>query len=356
VTREAQGGQAGVVRIAQAPGRVTLIGDHTDYNRGLSLAMAIDLATEATFTPRPGSFLIGLASDQFPEPWEIPLESPAGSAAPSPPQAVLAASLVSLARPASGGAVRVTSTVPVGAGLSSSAAFSVALVLALGFDGDDLAMATLCQQAEAAAGSHVGLLDPLAIMGARAGHALSIDFATLESHPVAVPEGASFVVVHSGVSREIGTSPYATRRAECEMAANHIGRPLGRCELGDLSALKDPVLRRRARHVITECARVREVERLLARGDLIGAGAVMTEGHRSLVNDFKVSTPEMDELVDHLRGLPGVLGARLSGGGFGGCAIALCELGSPALDPAVHAPLRAWPVHPSAGAQVRTSG
>jgi galactokinase len=337
-----------VVRIAQAPGRVTLIGDHTDYNQGLSLAMAIDLATEAAFAPKPGSFLIGLASDQFPEPWEIPL----GDAAPSSPQAVLAAALVSRARPTSGGAVRVTSTVPVGAGLSSSAAFSVAFLLALGFDGDALTVATLCQQAEAAAGSHVGLLDPLAIMGARAGHALLIDFATLESHPVALPEGAAFVVVHSGASREIGTSPYATRRAECDTAANQIGRPLGLCELGDLSALQSPVLRRRARHVITECARVREVEGLLARGDLARVGAVMTEGHRSLANDFKVSTPEMDKLVDRLQGLPGVLGVRMTGGGFGGCALALCEAGSRALNPALHAPQRAWAVHPAGGARV----
>ena len=168
--------------IARAPGRVTLIGDHTDYNQGLSLPMAIDLATEATFTPKAGSFLIGVASDQYPEPWEIPL----GGTAPDPPQAALAAALVALAHPSSGGALRVTSTLPVGAGLSSSAAFSVAVLLALGgredmAAEDTLSLARLCQSAEDAAGSRVGLLDPLAILRAQQGHALAIDFARLES-------------------------------------------------------------------------------------------------------------------------------------------------------------------------------
>ncbi len=116
------------------------------------------------------------------------------------------------------------------------------------------------------------------------------------------------------------------------------------------SALVDPVLRRRARHVVTECARVREAERLLGRGNLTALGAVMTEGHRSLAIDYRVSVPAVDQLVEHLLAQPGVLGARMSGGGFGGCVIALCHPDSPALDPAAHAPRRAWRVSPAAGA------
>jgi galactokinase len=227
--------------------------------------------------------------------------------------------------------------------------------MALGQQGDHLTLARACQSAEETAGSRVGLLDPLAILGAQAGHALSIDFATLESHQVAIPEGAAFVLVHSGVSRELASSLYADRRAECESAANHIGKPLGLCQLGDLSALPGSVLRRRGRHVITECARVREVERLLARNNLAAVGAIMTEGHRSLADDFRVSVPALDELVDRLVRAPGVYGARMSGGGFGGCVIALCEPDSPALDPEAYAPQQAWRVAPAAGAEVRTA-
>jgi galactokinase len=326
---------------------VTILGDHTDYNAGLSLPMAIELATDIAFTPKPGSFLVGIDSDQFPG---RPIEIMPGDTVPVPADAALAAGLLRLQPPPSGGAVRVTSTIPVGAGLSSSAAFSVALLLALGHDPAPLALARACQEAERSAGVHVGLLDPLVIAGAEAGHALRIDFDTLETRQVAVPESAAFVLVHSEAPRLLTSTPYADRRAECERAAHIVGRPLGLCTLGDLSALDSPVLRRRARHVITECARVREAERLLTRGNLSGLGAVMTEGHRSLADDYRISVPAVDGLVEHLLGQPGVLGARMVGGGFGGCVLALCDPDSPALDPEAHAPRRSWRVSPVAGA------
>lgn len=281
LTRPAGGGQAGPARVklgdvptARAPGRVTLIGDHTDYNGGLSLPMAIQLETEVSSTPKPGSFFMGIESDQFPD---QPLELAVGddddgggrNGGAVPEHGRLAAGLLRLVRPPAGGSIKVKSTLPVGAGLSSSAAFAVALLLALGHRDEPLALARTCQEAERLAGAHVGLLDPLAIAGAQEGHALRIDFHTLETRQVRIPDDAAFVIVHSEAPRLLVDSPYATRRAECERAAQMLGRPLGLCTLGDLSELSDPVLRRRARHVVTECARVREAERALARGNLV---------------------------------------------------------------------------------------
>jgi galactokinase len=339
---------------ARAPGRVTVIGDHTDYNGGLSLPIAIDLATVVMYTAKPGSFLVGIESDQFPdEPLEIALDADGTVAwGVDAAHSHLASALLRVQRPPAGGAVRVTSTLPVGAGLSSSAAFSVALLLALGHRDDPLELAHTCQEAERLAGSHVGLLDPLAIAGAQEGHALHIDFHSLETYQVKIPDEAAFVIVHSESPRLLVDSPYATRRAECERATHELGRPLGLCTLGDLSELRDPVLRRRARHVVTECARVKDAERALAGGNLGALGEIMSEGHRSLARDYRVSVPAVDELVEDLLTQPGVLGARMAGGGFGGCVIALCMGDSPALDPMTHSPRRAWRISPAGRAEL----
>jgi galactokinase len=338
---------------ARAPGRVNLMGDHTDYNGGVALPMAIDLYTEVTFT-RNDSGRILLFSAIDPRPASFPIDvslDPRSLIDISPPWARLAAAMAALVRPASGGVGRISSTVPTGAGLSSSAALAVALALVFGAEGSPLTFAQLCQRSEAAAGSSVGLMDPLVSAGGRAGHALLIDFSKMTVDPVALPAGAEIVVVHSGQPRALGHTPYAARRAECEAAALELGGPLGLAEAADITGLLDPVLRRRTRHVVTECARVREFAGALRHDDLAGAGRLMVESHRSLAADFEVSTPALDELVDNLVHTPGVFGARLTGGGFGGCVVALTAPG--ALDVAAH-PGRAWRVQASGGASLRT--
>ena len=265
--------------------------------------MAIELATEVTFTPKPGSFLFGIDSDQFPG---RPVEIMLGDTAPVPrrgrPGGRTPAPAASAERRGGPGHQHL----PVGAGLSSSAAFSVALLLALGHDPDPLALARDCQEAERSAGAHVGLLDPLAIAGATAGHALHIDFATLETRQVAVPEEAAFVIVHSEAPRLL--TEHSLRRPAAPSAS-------GRRTSGPAAR---PLRARRPQRAapIRSCAGGPATSSPSAPGcarpsgcwpaaTSAGLGAVMTEGHRSLADDYRVSVPAVDELVEHLLGLPG---------------------------------------------------
>jgi galactokinase len=333
-------------RRVMGPGRVNLIGDHTDYNRGLALPMAIGLGVTVELTADDRPRLV-VTSEAFDEPAEIPLDPIPGPAAgwPEPSWARLVAAMVALARPGSGGTLTITSTLPVGAGLSSSAALAVALAEVFGVGGTPESIARLCQAAEHRAGAPVGLLDPLVCAGGRSGHAMLIDFATLATRHVAVPGDAEIVVVDSGQRRTVRTSAYATRVAECERAAALIGS-LGQATEADVNTIPDPVVRGRARHVVGECARVRDMAAALASDDLAGAGRLLAESHRSLAEDFAVSTPVLDALVEQLSRQPGVLGARMTGAGFGGCVVALTH--TAALD--VEAwPTPAWRVRASDG-------
>ncbi|HXR54171.1 MAG TPA: galactokinase family protein [Acidimicrobiales bacterium] len=334
-------------RLAYAPGRVNLIGDHTDYNDGLALPMAIDLGVEVGYAPGSGGTLV-IRTDLDSARAEISTSSGA-SVGPLPPWARLAAAVVEQVGVVRGGRAEVRSDLPAGAGLSSSAAFGVALSLALGAEPMPIEVARLCQRAERTIGVPVGLMDPLVSMAATAGHALLIDFATLATEPVALPDDVEVVIVDSGTSRSLDASPYATRRSECEAAAAALGGPLGRATPGDLDRISDPLLRRRATHVVSEVARVRAFVEALSNGDLLIAGSLMVESHRSLSDDFDVSTPALDRLVTALGKTPGVLGARLTGAGFGGCVVVLCRPGTE-----LSLPNRLWRVRPSAGAWVRT--
>lgn len=346
-------------RRAVGPGRVNLIGDHTDYNRGLALPMAIGLGVTVMFTPSDDATLL-VTSSSFGEQAVVALGADPSSL--DPPWARLVAAVAAVARIGTGGTVTIGSTLPVGSGLSSSAALAVALASVFGApataESSPESVARLCREAEHRIGVPVGLMDPLVCAGGRAGHAMLIDFdgggevnrddGAVTTRQIPLPEEAEFVVVDSGQRRTLSTSAYAERVAECRAAAALVG-PLGRCRPDDLATIRDAVLHRRARHVVTECARVSDTVEALAADDLVGVGALLSASHRSLADDFAVSTSEVDELVRELGSHRGVLGARMTGAGFGGCVVALTRPGAVDTDTW---PTPAWRVRATDGTLV----
>ena len=311
----------------RAPGRVNLIGDHTDYTGGLVLPVAIDRFVE--IEGRPGGRQVVLSSDQFETAVAVPLDAAAATVGRfEPPWGRFVAAVVVELRPATGFVGTVGSTVPVGAGLSSSAAFELAVAVALGApDGDPVALARAAQRAEhAARGVPTGIMDQLACAAGRDGHAILIDCTTLAITAVRLPPDVGLLVFHSGHARDLAASAYAERVRECAAVEAEIG-PLRTATLSDVDQLADPLLRHRARHVVTENVRVRAAVEALECNDGAAVGRLMGESHASLRDDYEVSTPTIDDLVSRLAAKPGVLGARLTGAGFGGCVVALTEAG-----------------------------
>jgi galactokinase len=332
--------------VARAPGRVNLIGDHTDHTGGFVLPLAIDLGTVVRGAAV-GSPELRMRSDQEDDPLSasLPIGAP-GEVRPTwgrYPAAVAAA----LGR-TDGFDGDVSSTLPVGAGLSSSAGLLVATALALGADPDDpLAVARLCQQAEhAASGVPCGIMDPLVVVAGHEGHALLIDTTSLAIAPVPVPDDVEVVVVHSGEPRVLTGSPYAERARRCATAADLLG-PLRDVPQAAIDDVADPEVRAAARHVVGENRRVLEAAEALATGALDDVGRLMVESHRSLRDELDVSTPTLDALVERLVATSGVLGARLTGAGFGGCVVALARPGALS---------EGRVVRPSAGATVSWTG
>ena len=308
-----------------APGRVNLMGDHTDYNDGFVLPLAIDRAcTIRVGTPRAND-AINARSRQLDGRVTVATDGTTEPATVEPSWGRFVAgvvrSLVERGVPVTAADLEVDTTVPVGSGLSSSSALAIALTLALGGDVlDPLDLAKVASAAETAAtGVRGGLMDQLASVFGRAGHALLIDCRDTTVTPIVIPPSIAVLVVHCGVPRTLVGSEYTTRRAECEAVAAALG----------LDALRDATAEQvsdspRARHVVAENARVVAMARALPRGDLSVLGPLLLESHASLRDDFEVSTPELDTLVDVLVA-SGAAGARLTGAGFGGCVVALVQ-------------------------------
>jgi galactokinase len=320
-----------VTRAFRAPGRVNLIGDHTDYNDGFVLPLAIGLEVTVRAEPNDDG-RIRLRSEQ-PGLGEVDVAADGSDtpAAVGPSwgryAAAVAWTLAARGRPPVGLDGVVSSTLPVGSGLSSSAALEVVIALALcdaaGFELDPLELARACQEAELhATGVPCGIMDQLASIAGRRDHALLIDCRSLAIEYVPLPADLDVLVVHSGKPRTLEGSEYAERRAACEAVAARLGVP----------ALRDARLEQvaddpRARHVVTENARVLAAAQALAADDLERVGQLLSQSHASLRDDFEVSTPELDRLVEALEAA-GALGARLTGAGFGGCAVAVARPGT----------------------------
>ncbi len=287
--------------------------------------MAVQLGT--TVELRIGGDEVTLRSAEDPKLAKVGLDL-VDPARVEPAWARFVAGVVAELQPSVGGDGSVSTTLPIGAGLSSSAALEVAVALALGFDGSPLELARLCRRAEQrATGVPCGIMDQLASAAGVEGHAMLIDCTTENVTPIPLPAGLEVVAVSSGQHRQLAGSAYAERQNACERARAIVG-PLRDATLAELAAISEPEVRRRARHVVSENARTLAFADALRIGDAHAAGQLMYESHVSLRDDFEVSTPVLDALVDDLRARPGVYGARLTGAGFGGCAVVICEPGS----------------------------
>ena len=330
-------------RVYRAPGRVNLIGEHTDYNDGFAMPMALDRSTWVAAAPRADRKIV-VASDAYGETVTIDLDHQPSDSRRSWVDYVrgVAAILDAGGGPRAGGLrgadLLIMSDVPLGAGLSSSAALEIACGYAL-WDLTDTAidLAALARAGQRAehefAGTRCGLMDQMAACFGRAGHALLLDTRTLDHRLLPLPESVRMLVCNTMVRHALASGEYNKRRADCEVGVKILSR------VPDVRALRDVMMAqledarrdmpdrvyRRCRHVIGENLRVQRAVEALATSDFASFGRLMDESHQSLRDDYEVSCDELDLMVTIARPLGGVYGARMTGGGFGGCIVALVD-------------------------------
>lgn len=320
--------------VVRAPGRVNLIGEHTDYNEGFVMPMAIDRWVTIAARPRrdgrvtlhsvdlndEGSFALGGQGEPSRE-W---IDYVRG----------VAWALNDAGKALAGFDGVVSGNVPVGAGLSSSAAFEMAAARAFaavsGFEWEPVAMARAGQRAENLwMGVNCGIMDPLISAGGRAGHAILIDCRSLEMRPVPLPRDVAVVVLDTTTRRQLAGSEYNDRRDQCAAASAACGasslRDVSPAQLDAGRESMGDVAFRRARHVLSENDRTLRAAEAMRAGDAAPLGRLMNESHQSLRDDFEVSTRALDAMVESARSAPGCHGARLTGAGFGGCVVALVD-------------------------------
>jgi galactokinase len=324
--------------VSRAPGRVNLIGEHTDYNDGFVMPAALEFAT-LTAASRRSDRRLRVYSMVMDEAREFDLDSPPQGASGDWSDYVIGVAIMleMSGRPLSGADLIIWSDVPIGAGLSSSAALEVscahALLTGSGLPFDPIEIAQICQRAENDfVGMRCGIMDQYIACCGVAGHALLIDCRSLAARHVAIAPNLRLLIANSRVRHQHAGGEYNLRREACEEGVRLLA-------LGPIKALRDvtpeqlearrrklpDLIYRRCRHIVTENARVLEAERALASGDFVACGRAMNASHVSMRDDFEITCPEVDMLVGLAQTVAGVYGSRMTGGGFGGCTVSLVE-------------------------------
>jgi galactokinase len=327
-------------RIFRAPGRVNLIGEHTDYNDGFVMPCALDFSTRVALSPRSDRKLI-IRSEDFPEQFESNLDRLPQHGAGNWSDYVVgvAVTLQNAGYPVQGANLLLRGEVPIGAGLSSSAAVEVASALALmSLNGTTFPMpdvARICQRAENVfVGAKVGIMDQFASCLGKAGHALMLDCRSLDFQYIPLPDSVRLVICNSMVKHEHAGGEYNRRREECDEGVKLLSKWYPAIKaLRDVSVEEleshvndmPPLIYKRCLHVVKEDQRVLDSARFLKQGDVRSFGVLMGESHISMRDLYEISCPEVDTMVEIAQHLPGFSGGRMTGGGFGGCTVNLVK-------------------------------
>ena len=327
-----------VPRIFRAPGRVNLIGEHTDYNEGFVMPAAVEFSSLVAISPRPDRKLL-IQSNQFPGELEFDVDRLPAHRTSSWRDYVLGVAVVLRQHGSAlqGANLLLHGNVPIGSGLSSSASIEVASALAfISLDSKQFSLpeiAKVCRQAENEfVGARVGIMDQFISCMGKAGHALLLDCRSLEFQFAPIPAGVELVVCNTMVKHDLASGAYNQRRDECEEGVRYFAKADS-----TIRALRDvspellerigpqlpPTIRKRCTHVIRENQRTLDAARALAVGNLARMGTLMRDSHDSLRDLYEVSCRELDAMVDAAEGLPGFIGGRMTGGGFGGCTVNL---------------------------------
>jgi galactokinase len=332
-------GSADGIRVFRAPGRVNLIGEHTDYNLGLVLPMALDLATYVATAPSTdGKVRIYSEDKKQMREWDAAAIGECQSDGTWADYPIgVAKQLLRRGFSIVGANLLIRSTVPEGSGLSSSAALEVSCALAFlnGQALPGLELARLCQRAEIDfVGIPCGIMDQYVSVFGREHSAIELDCRSLDHRYVGLPDNVRFVALNTMVKHELAASAYRERVQECARAVERIRQEFPQVEslrdvspqqIAALEAKLPPLDTRRTRHVVMENRRVDAFREACERGDRSAMGNLLWESHRSLQHDYEVSCAELDFLVETARGIDGVYGARMTGGGFGGCIVAMLD-------------------------------